>query len=52
MGWIHGTNGRGIVFEERENTETKIGGIHKERFGGSGCECRMRAREGVNLDGW
>ena len=38
--------------EGKKNTETKIGGIHKERFGGSGCEWRMRATDGVNLDGW
>ena len=34
------------VWKEKRKTDTEMGGLREERFGGSGREWRTRARDG------
>lgn len=60
VGWIHGemegeclTKRTGaLTMEGSRISVSEMGGLHKERFGSSGLEWRMRARKGVSADGW
>ena len=38
--------------EENRKTETEMGGLCEEGFGGSGRGGKMRARDGGSGDGW